>query len=116
VRHQVRFEPEAAAELADSALWYDRQHPGLGTRFLAAVEAALARIDSWPEAAPLVEGLPADLAVRRATVRQFPYRIAHLVLGETIRVLAIAHTRRAPGYWHGRTGPVGHADNPAGEA
>jgi hypothetical protein len=50
----------------------------------------------------LVEGLPGDVAVRRATVRQFPYRIAYLMLDETIRVLAVAHTRRAPGYWQGR--------------
>lgn len=99
---QIRFEPEAIAELAEATLWYDQQHAGLGARFLAAVDSTLTRIEQWPEAAPLVAGLPDDVAVRRATVRQFPYRVAYLLLDETIRVLAVVHTRRAPGYWHGR--------------
>lgn len=99
---KIRFEPEATAELEDAALWYDSQHPALGTRFLAAVDAALTHVGQWPEAAPLVPSMPTAVAVRRVTVRQFPYRIAYLVLEDTIRVLAVAHTRRAPGYWHDR--------------
>ncbi|HEY3604862.1 MAG TPA: type II toxin-antitoxin system RelE/ParE family toxin [Sporichthyaceae bacterium] len=107
---RIQLEAEAIAELEDAALWYDQQHPGLGARFLAAVEETLDRLGRWPEAAPLVDGLPIELGVRRAAVRQFPYRIAYLVLDETIRVLAIAHTRRAPGYWQQR------ADGPRRDA
>jgi plasmid stabilization system protein ParE len=106
VKHSVLFESEAAAELADAAHWYDDQHPGLGSAFLAAVEATVDEIDRWPDASPLVAGTPVDLLVRHAIVRRFPYRVAYLVVGDAIRVLAIAHTRRKPRYWIHRTGPA----------
>lgn len=102
VKHPIQFEPEAAAELAEAALWYDEQHPGLGGTFLAAVESTLLTIDQWPDAAPLVAQLPADLAVRHAAVRRFPYRVAFLMHEDAIRVLAVAHTRRRPRYWASR--------------
>jgi hypothetical protein len=35
-------------------------------------------------------------------LRRFPYSIVYLLLPEEIRVLAIAHQRRKPGYWSGR--------------
>lgn len=50
--------------------------------------------------------MPSDVPVRHAAVRRFPYRVAYLVIGEAIRILAIAHTRRKPRYWIHRTGPV----------
>lgn len=105
MKRRVRFEAEASVELEAAALWYDRQHAGLGAEFLAAVQATLAEIDQWPDAAPLVTGLPAELRVRGASVRRFPYRIAYLTIQDTIRVLAVAHTRRKPRYWEGRAAP-----------
>ena len=51
-------------------------------------------------------GLPADLPVRQAIVRRFPYRVAFVVVGDAICVLAIAHTRRKPRYSSHRTGSV----------
>lgn len=58
MKRSVLFEPEAAAELANAAHWYDDQHPGLGSAFLAAVGATVDEIDRWPEASPLVAGMP----------------------------------------------------------
>ncbi|GAA0635752.1 type II toxin-antitoxin system RelE/ParE family toxin [Sporichthya brevicatena] len=104
MKRRVLFESEAAAELTDAAHWYDDQHPGLGSAFLAAVEAAVCDIDQWPDAAPLISGFPVDLPVRQAAVRRFPYRVAYLVIDDVIRVLAVAHTRRKPRYWTDRTG------------
>lgn len=113
MKHHLRFEIEAAAELEDAALWYDHQHPGLGSEFLAAIDATIVSIDRWPEAAPAVLGLPADLPVRSAVVRRFPYRIAYLITDDAIRVLAIAHSRRRPRYWHRRAAaPPDAGDNP----
>ena len=42
--------------------------------------------------------VPWDLGVRRALLRQFPYVVAFLELPEEIRVLAIAHGKKRPGY------------------
>lgn len=53
--------------------------------------------------APVPE-VAADLLVRRAGVHRFPYHVAYLVIEDEIRVLAIAHDRRRPGYWKPRAG------------
>lgn len=104
MKHQVRIEPEASAELEDAIRWYDKQHAGLGADFLAAVDTAIARIDRLPASAPPVSHVAVELPVRRAPVPRFPYGVVYLVLDDTIRILAFAHERRKPIYWHSRTG------------
>jgi plasmid stabilization system protein ParE len=97
-----RIEPEASAELEAAAVWYDNQRPGLGAEFLEAVDAALDRIARWPHAASRVPGVSADVPARKAPVTRFPYHIAYLETPDVIRILAFAHDRREPGYWHSR--------------
>lgn len=95
----VRFSAEAAEELDDAAVWYDRQRPGLGGEFMDAVEETVAILAEWPRSGPLVSGLPADLEVRRAPVARFPYHLGYVTGGSEIRVLAVVHDRRRPAYW-----------------
>jgi toxin ParE1/3/4 len=98
----LRIEPEAVAELEEAAVWYDRQRLGLGTEFLEAIDNALERIARWPHAAPRVPGVAADVPARKAPVTRFPYHVAYLETPDTIRILAFAHDRREPVYWHSR--------------
>jgi plasmid stabilization system protein ParE len=99
---RFRTEPEAAAELEDAAAWYESQRAGLGLEFIAAVDATFERIDRWPQAAPYVHGIPRELGVRKAPVGSFPYSVAYLDTPSSVRILAFAHERREPGYWHAR--------------
>ncbi|MBI3493585.1 MAG: type II toxin-antitoxin system RelE/ParE family toxin [Acidobacteria bacterium] len=99
---RFRPEAEASAELEHAALWYEEERPGLGADFLDAVDATLDRIAKWPDAAPRVRGLPADVPARQAPVSGFPYHIAYLVMPNAIRILAFAHDNREPGYWFSR--------------
>jgi len=46
--------------------------------------------------------MPVDLPVRRRAVTRFPYHVVYLEAGTDIRILAVAHDRRKPGYWEGR--------------
>jgi plasmid stabilization system protein ParE len=101
----VAFEPEASHELEAAALWYEAQRSGLGQMFLAAVDRTVAHLATWPDAGTLVPGVPAHLEVRQMPVVRFPYRVAYLVTSREMRVLAVAHTRRRPGYWRSRTEP-----------
>ena len=98
----VRFEPEASDELGEAAVWYKHRATGLGTKFLNAVDQTVAMVKRWPHAAPLEPDLPSDLIVRRAPVHQFPYRIVYLLTPTGIRILAVAHDSRQPGYWRER--------------
>lgn len=99
------FEPEASAELEEAALWYEAQRSGLGLALLAAVDRAVEHLAAWPDSGIPVPGVPASLSVRQLPVSRFPYRIAYLVTPQELRVLAVAHDRRRPDYWHARTKP-----------
>ena len=39
---------------------------------------------------------------RRYTMKHFPYSLVYTVSGDEIRVLAVAHHSRRPGYWASR--------------
>ncbi len=99
---RFRTEPEAAAELGDAAVWYESQRTGLGLELIAAVDATIERIGRWSQAAPHVHGVPRELSVHKAPVGSFPCGVAYLETPDSIRILAFAHDRREPGYWHTR--------------
>ena len=99
----IRVEPEAADELGEASRWYNDKRPGLGLEFLEAIDAALSHIAKWPSAGAHVPGLAQDLPVRRVPAGRFPYHVVYLEMPTVIRILAVAHDRREPGYWHTRT-------------
>lgn len=101
----VTLHAEATAELEAAALWYHEQRDGLGLQFLAAVDRAIQHSVAWPQAGVAVEGLPAELLVRRVPVARFPYYIAYLTTDDGVHVLAVSHDHRRPGYWKSRTDP-----------
>lgn len=96
---EVTFEPEAEAELEAAVAWYDEQADGLGLRLVLAVDGAVARIAAQPSAYPEIPGIQARVAVRRARVWGFPYSVAFVELDDELRVIAVAHDKRRPGYW-----------------
>lgn len=85
----------ASAELADAVRWYEQRRPGWGARLLDAAAQAFESIERQPEIGSLRKSRP---AVRQLVVRGFPYSIVYRTTGETIYVIAVAHTRRRPGY------------------
>lgn len=93
----VTFHEDAIAEYVSAVAWYELDYPGRGERFSAAVERVLAAIASGPEA------FPKRFAVHAVPVPRFPYIVfVEIVDAETLRVLAVAHAKRRPGYWRGR--------------
>jgi len=93
----VVYHCEAHVELVAAAKYYECQRHGLGRRFLRAVHGALAQISGNPERFPFYER-PA----RACRVVGFPYRVVYEDLPDAIYVVAVAHTRREPGYWRRR--------------
>jgi toxin ParE1/3/4 len=92
------FNRFAVQELREAALRYEDEAPGLGSRFLEEVEAALAFLSEFPEAAQEV-----DEGVRRLVLPRFPYSLLYRPLGEgRIRLLAVSHQSRRPEHWVGR--------------
>ena len=64
---------KAQAEFDEALDWYERQQAGLGVEFADRVQAVFDRISATPEVHALVYR-----DVRKALVRQFPYRIRAL--------------------------------------
>ena len=98
----VEFAPAARAEFDAAADRYELERPGRGQRFYAAVERAVKLIAAFPAAGPAFPDIPPERGVRRRIVRSFPFVLAYRVLGDTIRIDAVAHMRRRPGYWRRR--------------
>ena len=98
----IRVEPEAKDELAAAAAWYQSRRPGLGHEFIVEVDAVFAAIARNPSRFPSYPIVDIRFGVRRAIAGRFPYGIAFIDLVSAIRVVAIAHERRRPGYWADR--------------
>ena len=93
----VRYHPDADAEVIEAALHYEGEREGLGGRFLADFDRALTDIQDSPEAWPIMEE-----DIRRHQLTHFPYGVIYRIEGEIIRVLAVMHLHRRPGYWRYR--------------
>lgn len=99
---RVRFDDDADAEYRVAGRWYEARRQHLGIEFLDAVDETIAQIRAMPRAGARDHRLPADLIVRRRAVTRFPYHVVYMEMATHIRILAIAHDRRKPGYWKAR--------------
>ena len=95
----VRLSPEAVDELVEMAAWYRGQRPGLELEFLAEVDRVLPLIGGSPASFPRLIDVPEDLMIRRALLPRFPYAVIFMDLVAEVRVLAVTHAKRRPGYW-----------------
>jgi toxin ParE1/3/4 len=90
--------PPALAELHDAAAFYTlKANVELGRAFVAEFE----RTANFVLANPLL-GAVFRGTRRRYIFRRFPYSIIYQVTHEELRILAVAHHRRHPGYWTDR--------------
>lgn len=89
--------PPALAELQDAADHYALQSGiNLGVDFVAEFERVANLLLIKPQL-----GAPAH-GVRRYFMNKFPYSVVYKVTADELRILAVAHQRRQPGYWRGR--------------
>jgi plasmid stabilization system protein ParE len=102
VNPRVRFDDEADFEYRLAGQWHEARREHLCTEFLDAVDMTIDRIVAAPGVGAVVRQLPPDLPVRRRAVTRFPYHVVYIELATHIRILAIAHDRRKPGYWERR--------------
>jgi plasmid stabilization system protein ParE len=93
----VRFHPEAEAELLQAVEYYENQQTGLGANVVEAVAAATELIARHPRAWPVLEG-----EVRRCLVRRFPFAVLYAEVPDALVVVAVMSLHRAPGYWRDR--------------
>ena len=96
---EIRFIDEARIEFLAAVTYYEQIERGLGVRFRNAVKAASALAARLPNA-----GSHWKHGTRRVFTKNFPFSIGYRVETEAIVIIAVAHFRRKPEYWHGRRG------------
>lgn len=84
----------AKQDLAQSYDWYKTKSPSAARSFRVEVIAAFELIAQAPEQWALW-----DDTVRRYVLKQFPYTVYFEVLDAELRILAVGHHRRQPGFW-----------------
>jgi toxin ParE1/3/4 len=86
--------PLALAELQDAAAFYTaRANVALGLAFVAEFERAANHALENPLLGAVFRGNQ-----RRYLFRRFPYSIIYQITNDELRIIAVAHHRRRPGY------------------
>lgn len=93
------FHPDAKEEFDGAVEFYEQNQPGLGLEFAEEIYATIARITQYPDAWSTL-----SKNSRRCLVSRFPYGLIYQIESHTLRIIAVAHLHRRPGYWKERLG------------
>jgi len=90
----IEIHSEAFDEIEGAIRWYDERAEGLGIKFEKELDHAVACIRDCPDTwSKYVSG------TRRFFLNRFPFAVVYLYDGTKIRIFAVMHLRRKPGYW-----------------
>ena len=90
----VRFLTLAQQELDEAVAWFEERAEGKGVDFLDELDRIVRLVKAYPRASPQI-----DLEIRRRLFARFPDSLVYGIEHNTIVVIAVAHSRRAPHYW-----------------
>lgn len=94
---RVEFITPAHEEFLGAVQFYTDQAPGLGEDFIGDLKSSIALLTEFPSL-----GSPAPSATRRVHLSRFPYSLVYHVSDDVIRVIAVEHQSRRPGFWRDR--------------
>jgi len=92
---KLSFLSPALREIVDAVEYYEALAPGLGDALDLDLQRTLDLVMENPHL-----GSPYERHTRRVLLRRFPYIVIYRPLADRILVVAFAHGRRRPGYWH----------------
>ena len=94
---RVVFHPEAVAEARAAYTWYGQHSEVAAQAFVAELDRAVARMIESPSTWPSYLR-----QTRRCLFERFPFFLVYRQRAEELRILAVAHAMRRPGYWKNR--------------
>lgn len=94
----VRFHPAALQDADEAAGWYADRSIRTAVRFLDELDRVIDQISISPNRFLLF-----DANLRRAVFRRFPFYMVFRADELNVEILAIAHGKRRPRFWHNRT-------------
>ena len=94
----INYLAKARQDFDESARWYAARSEIAAMRFVDAVDAAISQIASKSQSFPVV-----GRDHRECRVKGFPFRIIFRQLENQIVIVAVAHAKRRPNFWQGRS-------------
>lgn len=96
--NNVELHPAAYAEYQAALVWYAKTNTELAEQFEVQFQYGISKIALEPDIY-----CPIGKRHRFYRLHQFPYLLVYRNLGQgKIRVVAVSHKSRKPGYWHRR--------------
>jgi plasmid stabilization system protein ParE len=92
-----RLHPLAWLEIEGGDDWYRQRSPQASTDFVADVFYAIESICEAPHRWP-----KHLYGTQRFVLHRFPFSIVYLDTAEFVNIVAVAHSKRKPGYWKRR--------------
>lgn len=83
------FHPDAEKEFNEAVIWYKKQRKGLELEFIFCIDEALQRIKRNYKIYPIIFD-----QYKKVIVRRFPFIIIFRTLKNSIRILAIFHSKK----------------------
>jgi plasmid stabilization system protein ParE len=97
VTRELEYLDDALEEAVAAAHWYAERSATAAAAFSDEIDEAESAIVRLPDAWPRFEH-----GTRRYLLRRFPFSLVYRVEASRIVIVAVAHGRRSPGYWHSR--------------
>lgn len=94
---RIVFSQGAQRDFQEGLHWYKKRSDKAAEGFITSMEQALERITAHPERFRLIAE-----NIRQAPLKRYPYRFIFRDLPDCIKVYAVAHDKRRPGYWQRR--------------
>ena len=95
---KVTLAAEAELELVAAAHYYTSQaNAALAEAFVLEFERSARLLGHYPQIGTRWRG-----PTRRLPLRRFPFGIIYVAHDLELRIVAVAHQSRRPGYWRGR--------------
>jgi plasmid stabilization system protein ParE len=94
---QLEFFEDAVAEVEEDRAWYRKRSESAEAGFLRELDHAIQQVTEAPAQWPWFLA-----GTRRYVFPTYPYSLVYFVEDEVIRIVAVAHEKRRPGYWRKR--------------
>jgi plasmid stabilization system protein ParE len=92
---RIRFAQDARHEFSDATRWYAKEAGAAQARaFRNEILRVIRLLAEHPDM-----GTPGARGYRRMTTHRFPYDVVYRHEADALRIIAIAHQSRRPGYW-----------------
>ncbi|MFN0050094.1 MAG: type II toxin-antitoxin system RelE/ParE family toxin [Cytophagales bacterium] len=95
--HFLEIREEAQQELQDGFDWYEIQQIDLGRRFILKVREYINTLKLFPEQYQMIYKKK-----RAVFIKEFPFQIIYSIIGNTVVVFSVFHTKRNPKIWKKR--------------